>query len=123
MKLLLIIILLCVGCIPPSSNPIETTANFTWTAVGDDGLVGQADEYDMRHSFDSLTLIQWDNAKQLMGLPKPNVAGETEKYSTKVISNVTYYFALKTVDKAGNWSQISNIKKFNSQTSRLVKFN
>jgi len=126
MKTLCIIglFLLMLGCKP--STP-ETTypVFFEWTAVGEHGNTGTATVYDMRVALDSLTLLKWANAKQLIGLPIPSIAGTLEHYSTKVVPNITYYFALKVVNKDGKWSDISNIKKFNSDlsVSNMIYFN
>lgn len=113
-----------VGCRPPSDKT-QITVNFSWTAVGENGNIGTAAAYDMRYSNDSLILKQWNNAKQLTGLPKPNVAGILEQYSTRVVIGKTYYFAIKTVNHSGYWSPISNIKVFNSLTSvsNFINFN
>lgn len=120
MRILYIIglFLLILGCKPPEPVGEETyPVNFEWTASGAHGYVGQASIYDMRCAFDTVTLIQWNKAKQLTGLPIPAVVGSTEQYSTKVIPGVTYYFALKVCNQEGICSQISNIKKFNSSIS------
>ncbi len=73
----------------------------TWIAVGDDGNVGTATAYDLRMSGAPITEGNWDSCVQIEGEPIPSVAGTREA--------LYYYFALRTVDEAGNWSGLSNV--------------
>ena len=44
------------------------------------------------------------------GLPAPGVPGTTESFTIPGLeTGVTYHFAIKTVDAAGNWSPLSNV--------------
>ncbi len=78
-----------------------SAASLTWTAPGDDGNVGTATEYDLRISDVPITEGNWDSCVQIEGEPVPSVAGTQESYE--------FYFAIKTVDEAGNWSLLSNV--------------
>ncbi|MFQ6042651.1 MAG: fibronectin type III domain-containing protein, partial [Candidatus Poribacteria bacterium] len=79
-----------------------------WTAPGDDGKVGTATTYEIRYS--DVTPFNWDKATRISKPPIPQPAGAQEKFTVTGLSpSTTYYFALKAVDEAGNWSDTSNI--------------
>jgi len=107
------------GCGSVESDPDQVTINFTWTAVGDDGDVGQASLYDFRTATDSMTLLNdWANAREIDGEPAPAMAGTPEAFTVtlELANGTTHYFALKVADEwcpvrqRRNWSQISNLK-------------
>ncbi len=87
-----------------------------WTAPGDDSKVGQAAEYDFRISttrpgIDIFTW--WENAQRVTSTSYPSFAGRIDSCVISGISfHRVYYFALKTADDAGNWSELSNIGIF-----------
>ncbi|MCS7230708.1 MAG: hypothetical protein RMJ67_01000 [Elusimicrobiota bacterium] len=97
----------------------EGELRIVWTAVGDNGYVGQAKEYIIKVS--TISNIEneedFENAKLLSEfspviIPPPAVAGSVQSL---VISNltpgVTYYFAIKVKDNAGllsSWSRDLN---------------
>jgi hypothetical protein len=88
----------------------ESLINLSWTAPGDDGTVGRATRYDLRYSKSPITATNFAQATPAVGLPTPGPAGTTEHYSIGGLgSGSTYYFAIKTVDDAGNWSALSNV--------------
>ena len=81
-----------------------------WTAPGDNGSVGRAFAYDLRSSATLITEANFSSCTSITGLPAPQTAGTAETFSiTNLVPGNTYYFALKTVDAAGNWSAISNV--------------
>ena len=81
-----------------------------WTAPGDDGSVGTAQAYEMRRSTSLINEANWSGATLVAGLPAPQPAGRRESMVVRGLTQgTTYYFAIKTVDDAGNWSQISNV--------------
>ncbi len=85
----------------------------SWTAVGDDSLVGTASQYDLRVYSTSLTAANWDSATALGGLPAPQPSGSAQQYVVHNLTvGTTYYFAIRTVDDAGNWSGISNVVRW-----------
>lgn len=102
--------------IPPSavtdlSAGLVTTNSITvtWTAPGGDGITGTADRYDIRYSLTGVTSATWDMATRATDPPRPSAAGTHETYTMGGLpSGTAYYFALKTADRAGNWSGISN---------------
>ncbi len=93
-----------------------SSVTFGWTAPGDDGTTGQAASYDIRYSTSMITDQNWSGAAQAAGEPAPNFAGLQETFTVAGLSPAqTYYFALKTVDESGNFSEMSNV--FSATTS------
>ncbi len=82
----------------------------TWTAVGDDSLLGTATTYDIRYSTTPITTSNWNAAAQASGEPVPAVAGTQQSFTVTGLLPVTsYYFAIKVADEAPNWSGLSNV--------------
>lgn len=74
-----------------------------FTAVGDDGMVGTADHYDLRMTTD--TTLSWDQWAVIpTGQPLPS--GEAESLSVDITE--TTHFQIRAYDEADNWSE-SNI--------------
>ncbi|NMC43611.1 MAG: hypothetical protein GYA46_06815 [candidate division Zixibacteria bacterium] len=85
-------------------------ASLQWRATGDDGDSGTAAAYDLRYLNHEITDINWDSAAQAQGLPAPGQAGSMDSFSvTGLLEDSTYSFAVKAVDEAGNWSNLSNV--------------
>ena len=81
-----------------------------WTAPGDDGLVGRAVAYDLRYSPAPITAANFPLATAVPGLPAPQPAGSPETFTlTNLVTGAGYYFAIRTVDEAQNWSPLSNV--------------
>ena len=105
-----------VDTIPPAAvlglnakYPTASTIALVWISPGDDGLIGQAASYDLRHSLSIITEQNWDSATPVTGLPAPKPAGKVETVvATGLPSSTTIYFALKTIDEAQNVSSLSN---------------
>lgn len=91
-------------------NSDSVAVTLGWTSTGDDSIVGTAFSYDMRYSTATITEQNWSNAILFEEEPFPQIYGNQE---TMIIDNLhvdtTYYIALKVVDIAGNWSELSNI--------------
>ena len=71
-----------IDTIPPSAvlglharTPTASTMALVWISPGDDGLIGQAASYDLRHSLSIITEQNWDSAAPVTGLPDPKPAG------------------------------------------------
>ncbi|UCD94839.1 MAG: hypothetical protein JSU69_01955, partial [Candidatus Zixiibacteriota bacterium] len=92
----------------PGGNDDEVL--LTWTAPGDDGSSGQAYLYDARYSTSSITGSNWYGAIQVTGEPTPGYAGSSESFMVRGLPpGDSYYFAVKTRDEVGNWSEVSNV--------------
>lgn len=82
----------------------------TWTAPGDDGASGTATLYDIRYDTDPITQFSFVNATQISGEPVPGVYGAAQSVTvTGLDPDTYYYFALSTLDEAGNYSGLSNV--------------
>ena len=93
-----------------ASNPDSMRLDLTWTATGDDGMVGQATAYDIRYSTSPITVGNWDAATPVANPPAPAAPGTTETFTVTGLSPLTlYYFALKVRDEGGNMSELSNV--------------
>ena len=92
------------------SSPTDSSVTLSWTAVGDDGNIGQASQYEIRYSTSPITSINWSSATIVGSPPTPNVAGTSETFVVSgLIQETTYYFAVKTADEVPNWSELSNV--------------
>lgn len=86
------------------------SVDLTWTAPGDDDRVGTATQYDLRYAEFVINKYNWNDATQVVGLPSPRPSGTAESFTVDgLTTGHTYYFALRTVDDAYNWSEISNV--------------
>lgn len=89
-----------------------------WTAPRDDCNTGTATEYDVRYStsqiYDETTFL---NATQVAGEPTPSVASTGECVEINNLTcNTLYCVAMRTRDKAGYWSPISNVASATTQS-------
>ncbi|ALP53607.1 hypothetical protein Tel_10955 [Candidatus Tenderia electrophaga] len=92
-----------------TTNPTSTSVALTWTAPGDDGLMGTASSYDIRYSTSAINDGNWASATQASGEPTPSAAGSNQSFTVTGLSpGTTYYFAIKTSDNASNTSALSN---------------
>ncbi|MCR8636640.1 heparinase II/III domain-containing protein [Paenibacillus radicis (ex Xue et al. 2023)] len=99
-----------------SSNEV----NLSWTSSGDDENTGTADYYDFRYSMSPITEQNWAAAVQVTGEPAPATAGTKQSMKVRELSGgATYYFAMKTFDKAGNGSKLSNTVSSSTQVFDL----
>jgi hypothetical protein len=82
----------------------------TWTASGEDGVLGTAAVYDLRYSSSPITLAGWDSATAAEGELAPREAGRAETLLVEgLVADSSYFFALRTSDDHGNVSGLSNI--------------
>ncbi|MFN8586248.1 MAG: hypothetical protein U0704_00465 [Candidatus Eisenbacteria bacterium] len=93
-----------------TSGATDSTVVLTWSATGDDSLTGTATSYDVRYSTSPITEANWASATTVTGEPTPTAAGTSQTYTVRSLSRqVTYYFAAKVSDEAGNTSALSNV--------------
>ena len=92
----------------------------TWSAPGDDGMSGQATAYDMRRSTTPLTEATFGSATSIP-LTSPGASGSSQATVISGLSpGVTYFFAIKTRDDAGNWSLLGNVLAVQMKTADSV---
>ena len=87
----------------------QNDITLNWTAPGDNGNVGIADQYDIRYSTALITEANWALAAQVLGEPVPSLPGTSESFVVNGLNvDTTYYFAIKTADEVPNWAGVSN---------------
>jgi hypothetical protein len=95
---------------PVFAQVTPSSVTLTWTAPGDDSLIGNATRYDIRYSLAPITAANFSSATAAASPPTPLASGSTQSFNvTGLQAATTYYFAIKTQDDAGNWSGISNV--------------
>ncbi|MGQ0645150.1 MAG: OmpL47-type beta-barrel domain-containing protein, partial [Elusimicrobiota bacterium] len=93
-----------------STTATAGTFSLSWTAPSDDGPTGRAGAYFVRYATYSLTQANFGGATLASGIPTPAAPGTLQSMQvTGLLSNVTYYFALRSSDTAGNLSALSNV--------------
>jgi hypothetical protein len=86
----------------------STSVQLTWTATGDDDLVGTARAYDLRWSPAALGEENWSSAVPVTGLPAPSLPGSTEVFTVEGLAPGTVHcFAIRSLDEVGHVSDIS----------------
>ncbi|HEX7879606.1 MAG TPA: putative glycoside hydrolase [Candidatus Eisenbacteria bacterium] len=93
------------------------TVTLTWTAPGNDGIVGRANQYDMRWSRNPITAANFEFAGFITTEPGPALAGSTQSLTLNMGTGYTYYFAMKTTDDWGNVSGMSNVSSGTTNTT------
>jgi hypothetical protein len=81
----------------------------TWTATGDDGLVGTASAYEVRYAMFPLTTGNFSQGTVVAVAP-PGPSGHAQQLLVPgLTSNTNYYFAIVAIDDGGNRSGLSNV--------------
>lgn len=105
-----IALLALVSSIPAASAASTAAVTLEWTAPGDDGRFGRAQAYLLRYSTEPITDANFERATSVRVVPRPRPSGTLESCTVEGLAPDTrYYFALKTMDDAGNWSLLSNV--------------
>jgi len=88
----------------------DSTMLLTWTAPGDDGVIGTATRYDIRWIQNSVVnTSNWEQAEVVQDSPSPRPSGAAESLLVTIPGpSGNYGFALVSEDEAGNISEISN---------------
>ena len=76
-------------------------AVLSFTAPGNDWMIGTAAAYDVRYSSQPITPENFASAQSLSGVPAPAPAGTAERFRVTVPSTASYV-AVRAVDAAGN---------------------
>lgn len=104
-----------------SSGKSYNQVGLRWTAVGDDGDLGQASKYDVRFSTTPIDAVNFDTAQKAVNPPKPQTAGVVQTMTVNGLgSSTTYYFAVKSVDNVGNFAGISNVIQAVTDTPQVL---
>ena len=107
--------ILDLGAEPGSSSG---TITLTWTAPGDDNIIGYADHYLVRYSLDPMDEANWGAAILAGAPPIPAAAGARQSMTLGGLSpGVDYFVGIVAVDEAGNRSALSNITSAQAKIS------
>jgi hypothetical protein len=88
-----------------------TSLTLTWTATGDDGLLGRAAFYDIRYSPSPITANTLRFATRVKDPPRPQPAGTIETWTLPPdIPPRTYYFLIRVFDNAGNMAESNQVE-------------
>jgi chitodextrinase len=83
--------------------------DLVWVAPGDDEWDGIASVYDLRHSTTAITEDNFSLAAPIPIAP-PLDGGSLEARMVRDLEwGIAHYFAIKTEDNEGNWSEMSNV--------------
>jgi phosphodiesterase/alkaline phosphatase D-like protein len=84
--------------------------NLSWTAPGDDGMIGYATAYEIRYSLDNINSANWGSALPWGSPPDPTLAGTAQGVTlTSLVPGETYFVGIKAYDDAANPAALSNI--------------
>ncbi len=101
-----------------SSGEANGEIDLSWSAPGDDGLIGTAAAYEIRFSLEPLTEANWGSAGLCTSPPSPLPCGDEQAHTLCDLSpGEMYYVAIVTYDDAGNPSEISNLDSAVSKLS------
>ncbi len=111
--MLSLVIFLCLPLLSAAQTAPPGKVILKWTAPGDDNYTGQAAGYDIRYQSAALgpldTEYEWDKANAVSGEPTPSPAGHTDSIIIDGLDyGASYYFCIRTYDRAGNLSLMSN---------------
>jgi hypothetical protein len=81
-----------------------------WTAPGDDSTYGRAAEYDLRWSLHANQFPSRFFTARRISIAAPSDPGTIEHLVIPDLpESTTVFFALRTRDRRGNWSRVSNV--------------
>jgi len=93
-----------------SSGSDQGEIDLSWTAPGDDGLLGTAASYEIRFSLNAITEQNFNSATLCLSSPDPAACGEEQTHTLCELNpGEMYYVALRAYDESGNPSPLSNI--------------
>jgi hypothetical protein len=93
-----------------ATRATSRTIALTWTAPSENGPPGRASSYEIRYSQDVISEDDWDSAAPATGAPVPAQEGTQESFVVTGLEPQTfYYLAVRSEDRSGNLSSISNV--------------
>lgn len=92
----------------PGNN--QNTINLHWTVPFDSLGSENIFEYILKYSEEEITIDNWNECLSIDGLENYGQSGYPQSFTIRMPEeNVLYYFAMRSTDKCGNLSEISNI--------------
>ncbi len=84
--------------------------SLSWTSPGDGGTNATVAVYDLRYSTSIITDVNFPLATPAKEFPSPAIPGVKQGcFVSDLVPGTLYYFAIKSMDRAGNWSALSNV--------------
>lgn len=116
----ILVLLLAVGI---ASAGVVPSTRLTWTAPGDDALIGKATTYSGRYwvarpdtSTAAAFAAAWAAGRGISGFAAPKASGAAETLrvapAAGFSTDTVYFFAVRAADEVGNTSGPSNIAWF-----------
>jgi hypothetical protein len=91
-------------------NPTSSSIQISFTATGDDGVLGTATSYEVRRSESPITAGNFGAATPVTGEPTPSTPGTLQgMVITGLDPSTTYFIAMKVEDETGAASLLSNV--------------
>lgn len=93
-----------------AGNVTDVSVELKWKATGDDGMDGLATAYQLAYATQTFGVGEWNQHVKTIDLPVPSAAGTSQSIViTGLTRSTTYYFAVRVIDNADNYSQLSNL--------------
>lgn len=93
-----------------ATGSAEGTVDLSWTAPGDDNLLGTASVYEIRYAYDSITAASWQAATIWPYPPTPDPSGARQSITVNNLEpGAVYFFGIRAHDDAANVSALSNV--------------
>ena len=88
--------------------PGEAAVALAWTTPGlHEGSAPAI--YDVRRSVRALDALTWEEATRLDAVPTPGAPGTRTTMTAEDLPEDEWFFALRSANEAGDWSEISNV--------------
>lgn len=84
------------------------TVDLSWTSPGDNGNEGRASGFEVRGSRATFDVSDWETL-QLLDAGRPREPGRRDSATVRGLELGTWYFGVRVVDEASNWSPLSNL--------------
>ena len=84
------------------------TVELSWTSPGDNGDEGRASGFEVRGSRATFDAAGWETLG-LLYAGRPREAGRLDSVTVRGLELGTWYFGVRVVDEAANWSALSNL--------------
>ncbi|MDD3269549.1 MAG: fibronectin type III domain-containing protein, partial [Syntrophomonadaceae bacterium] len=104
-----------------AGNVTDISVELKWNATGDDGVEGLASAYQLAYATQSFGVEEWDQHVKTIDLPLPLAAGTSQSILvTGLNRSTTYYFAVRVIDNAENYSPLSNLLTLSTEDAPSI---